>query len=177
MSRDFFTEEVVMFTRRFFICAVALLGGLLLGAALPPPAAADPGLCIGGITYGKWDLPPDPTAGGSASGVLVADNGNTPLYYFAAGLTEIGGPLSFRYGEIFGYLYDAGSPAAVPAYAVYGTWRGFQTGARGTWEAVIFDLKTGETVGEMDGGYRDPKPYKPGPRGKYSGSWYICERP
>jgi hypothetical protein len=161
-----------MYPRQAFLRGSLFLGALLLGLVFPGPArSAEPPLCIGGDTYGTWDLPPGPGQAGQAQGVLVVDQSDEPLYRLDASLTEGPPPMEFRLGEIDGILADS---SGTPLYGIAGSWRTVpRDDTHGGWQAAIYDLDTGDAVGMIEAEFTS----KPGADGKYAGRWVICEYP
>jgi hypothetical protein len=161
-----------MYPRQPFLRVAVFLGALLLALAFPDPGrSADPLLCIGGDTYGSWQLPNGPDQPGQAHGVLVVDQSGEPLYSLDASLTEGPPPMEFRLGELDGILADS---SGTPVYGIAGSWRTVpRDDIHGTWQATIYDLDTGESVGMIDAQFTND----PGGDGTYAGQWVICEHP
>jgi hypothetical protein len=161
-----------MYPRGRFRRIPVFLGTLLLGLVFPGPArSAEPLLCIGGDTYGAWNLPSGPGQTGQANGVLVVDHSGEPLYSLDASLTEGPPPMEFRLGEIDGILADS---SGTPQYGIAGSWRTIPRSDNiGTWQATIYDLETGEAVGMIEAKFIS----RPGGDGIYGGQWVICELP
>jgi hypothetical protein len=161
-----------MYPRQPFLRASVYLGALLLGLEfLGPARSAEPLLYIGGDTYGTWELPAGPGQTGEADRVLVVDQSGEPLYGLDASLTEGPPPMEFRLGEIAGILADS---SGTPLYGITGSWRTVpRDDTHGAWQATIYDLDTGETVGMIEAAFT----YEPGGDGKYAGQWVICEYP
>jgi hypothetical protein len=161
-----------MYPREPFLRVSVFLGALLLGLIFPGPArSAEPLLCIGGDTYGTWELPPGPGQTGQALGVLVVDHFGDPLYNLDASLTEGPPAMEFRLGEIAGILADS---SGTSLYGIAGSWRTFpRSDNLGAWQATIYDLDTGEAVGMIEADFTS----EPSGEGKYAGQWVICEYP
>jgi hypothetical protein len=161
-----------MYPRQPFLRVSVFLGALLVGPVVPGPGrSAEPLLCIGGDTYGTWALPPGPGQTGQAHGVLVVDGSDEPLYTLDATLTEGPPPMEFRLGEVDGTLADS---SGTPLYGIAGSWKTVpHDDSHGTWQATIYDLDTGETVGMIEADFT----IKPGGEGTYAGQWVICEYP
>jgi hypothetical protein len=160
-----------MFGRLSLLRSIAFLGVLLLGVSLPGVARSMLRLCIAGTTSGDWELPAGTGETGQATGVLVVDQSEDPLFYLDATLTEGPPPMEFRIGQIDGILTDS---AGTPLYTVAGVWRTVPRDyTRGVWHAAIYDLDTGERAGRMRGTFTQP----PGQQGQYDGEWVLCEYP
>jgi hypothetical protein len=161
-----------MYPRQPFLTVSVFFGALLLGLVFPGPARpAEPLLCIGGDTYGAWELPPGPGQPGQAHGVLVVDQSGEPLYSLYASLTEGPWPMEFRLGETNGTLADS---SGTPLYGIAGNWRTVpRDDTQGEWQATIYDLDTGETVGIIEAEFSS----EPSGEGTYVGQWVVCERP
>jgi hypothetical protein len=161
-----------MYPRRSSFRISVFLGMLLLGLVFPGLArSVDPDLCIGGDTYGAWDLPSEPGEPGQASGVLVVDQSGKPLFSLDAELTEKAHPMEFRLGDMDGILADS---SGTPLYGIAGTWRTFpRDDANGRWQATIYRLDTAEPVGMITAEFAS----EPGQEGMYAGQWVICELP
>jgi hypothetical protein len=161
-----------MYPRQPIVRVSVFLGALLLGLVFPCPArSGEPLLCIGGDTYGTWELPPGPGQTGQAHGVLVVDQSGEPLYSLDASLTEGPAPMEFRLGEIGGILADSSGTAV---YAIAGSWRTVpRSDNLGKWQATIYDFDTGDVVGMIEADFTN----EPGGEGKYAGQWVICEYP
>jgi hypothetical protein len=148
-----------------------LFGMLLLGLLFPGFASSGLALCIGGATYGTWDLPAEPGQLGQVSGVLLIDQTGEPLFSLDAELTEGPRPMEFRLGEVDGILADS---SGTPVYGITGVWRTFpRDDANGQWQATIYRLDTGEAVGMIAAEFAS----EPGQEGTYTGQWVICEHP
>jgi hypothetical protein len=162
----------VMYPSQPILRVSVFLGALLVGLVFPGPArSGELLLCIGGDTYGTWQLPPGPDQTGQALGVLVVDHSSEPLYNLDASLTEGPPPMEFRLGEIDGILADS---SGTPVYGVAGSWRTVpHDDTHGAWHATIYDLDTGEAVGTIEADFTS----EPGGEGKYAGQWEICEYP
>ena len=161
-----------MYSRQPFLRVSVFVGCLLVGLVLPGLAlSAEPDLCIGGETYGAWDLPPGPGQTGQASGVLVIDESDEPLFNLDATLREGPPPMEFRLGDIDGVLTDA---SGTPVYGIAGAWRTVpRDDFNGGWQATIYRLDTGEAVGMIEAKFTS----EPGEEGTYTGQWVICEHP
>jgi hypothetical protein len=159
-----------MYPRQAFVRVSVFLEALLLGLVfLGSARSGEPLLCIGGDTYGTWELPAGPGQTGQAVGVLVVDHFGDPLYNLDASLTEGPPPMEFRLGEIAGILADSSGTAL---YAIAGSWRTVpRSDSIGEWQATIYDLDTGEAVGMIEAEFTN----EPGGDGKYAGQWVICE--
>lgn len=161
-----------MVSRRSLFLGVALLA--LFGAGLPQAAAGDGDVIAGRVT-GFCDLPPasprlEP---GWMVAFLIPEAANSPRYIFVAELGERGGPLEFRFGPVSGFLFELTPAGLQLTHFVDGMWRGFRTGAVGTWEATLYSVRTFEAVGRMGGDYTDPAPFTPGEFGELNGQWRI----
>jgi hypothetical protein len=162
----------VMYPRQAFLRVSIFLGALLVALVFPGRAtSAAPDLCIGGDTHGVWALPPGSGQTGQASGVLVVQQSDEPLFSLEATLTEGPPPMEFRLGEVDGILADS---SGTPAYGIAGAWRTDpRDDTHGEWQATIYRLDTGETVGMIEAEFTR----EPGEEGTYVGQWVICEHP
>jgi hypothetical protein len=79
--------------------------------------------------------------------------------------------MEFRLGQIDGILADS---SGTPLYAIAGSWRTVpHDDIHGAWQAMIYDLDTGEAVGMIEAEFTSQL----GGGGKYAGQWVICEYP
>jgi hypothetical protein len=164
-----------MIAHRFVFRLPALLALYLLALAVPANVAA--GVCIAGDAHGSWDGPVEIGDTGSASGVLVADGTEEPLFDLDATLTgtdSIG--LDYINGDVFGVLTDPSDPTGTPAYGIAGNWviNTRLPESPGGWQASSYDLDSGDAVGEMSGTFTIPPS---GGEGEFVARWYIGECP
>ncbi len=128
---------------------------------------------VSGKTFGKWDLPANPSSAVLAEGALLDSSGAT-VFKMKAKLAETPSPsLSMRQGTMNGVL-DNGSGSLFPIYGVSGKWKALALSGDGSFEAVITlqrsPLGPVAVIGKMAGKFSDP-PSFPNQVGKYKGEW------
>jgi hypothetical protein len=148
----------------FFLAALACVS---LGPT-PRAGGGPPGSCADGRAGGRWEL-----LGGSGQmhGRLVDAATGQVFSTIHATITEIPGPcLSCIVGTIEGVLDDG--VGSMPEYLVRGTFSGLFFSGAGRFQARVFPIAGGPSVGGIHGTFDDQP--SDGVPGRFLARWQVC---